>query len=185
MPRLGSSLVGGHGSVLSRRFGGGGRVGFVTTSGWIALADDNFWLNNENFTEAAGTAPDPLLEYEVFGEFIYEGERVTALRINAAATSAEVADVEYALYHRAPSMPLAGGQVVADAGMTNTLIQRGFFSDTLTGPLMANARYGWTLPLDFTCPADGEVTIYLRPTGTITGTRYLRFVWQWKAEPRI
>lgn len=172
-------------SVLTRRFGGMGRVNFPSSGNWIVIGDDNFGINNENFTEDAGGASTPLHEYEVSGEMVSAHERLTALRIRAMATNSEITDVEYALYHRAPNVSTLDGTLNTDAEISNTLIAAGNFSDTITVPMSASALYAWTIDLDYPVPAEGEVTIYLRPVGTLAATRFLRFGWQWSAEPKI
>lgn len=158
-----------------------GRFYCYADNRWISSSDDNYGSNYYQFAESGGKADNPILEWEHQGVIMDKGETVRRLTFNARMNNTEVEDLEIRVYARFPTNPdkwrtgLSG-----DANMTNELILSDMFMNPVDTPNWdlpfsgkTNTHHRRTINLDYQMPADGWLSLYVKPVGTIKSTRYV------------
>jgi hypothetical protein len=158
-----------------------GRFYCYTDNRWISSSDDNYGSNYYQFAESGGKADNPVIEWEHQGVLMDKGETVRRLTFNARSNNNEVTDFNIRVYARFPTNPdkwrtgLSG-----DANMTNELLLDDMFMNPVdtpnwdlpfTGNMKLHHRR--TINLDYQMPADGWLSLYIKPKGIIKSTRYI------------
>lgn len=158
-----------------------GRFYMYTDNRWVTESDDNYGTNYYQFTESGGTGDNPLYEWEHQGTMIEQGERLRRLTVNIRANNNEVTDVQIRLMARYPTNAERWRTgLTGDANMTNDIILDDFFMnpsdivnwDTAYSGNM-NTHHRRTINIDYQFPTDAWLSLYVRPVGTLTATRYL------------
>lgn len=159
-----------------------GRFYCYTNNRWVTDSDDNYGTNYYQMNENCQTGPDPLIEWEHLGTVLPSGCTIKALHMIGRVNSNQVTDMEYFIVKRTPN-PITryGTGFDNDGEMTNTLITRGFWKSSIPGYAgNMNDRHGMTLNLDFDVNELSQISIYIRPVGTLTGNRYFTASWTWE-----
>ena len=155
-----------------------GRLYCYTDNRWVTSGDEDVGTNYYLWQESGGTGADPIQEWEHQGILVNAGSTYRRFTISLSSNSTQVTDIEILISYRKPNAnnTYAGGDVDADAEMENTTIYRDNFYNPSSGvaynssSLTMNRR---TIDLDFDMPDDGWVTVYFRPIGSITNTRFV------------
>jgi hypothetical protein len=154
-----------------------GRVYCYTDNRWITDSDDVQGLNAINWNESGGTGVDPIVEWEHMGIFVPAGYTVVNFHLIGRANNNEVTDIELYICERKPN-PITRWEtgVDADGESTVTVLYRDLFENptgggsALTGNM--NDRRRRTLAINHDVTEDAYISLYMKPTGTITATRY-------------
>lgn len=137
---------------------------------WVTNSDDNYGPSYYQNNESGGTGVDPIQEWEHMGEYVREGTVVHDLSIFGRITDANtIADLEILVSFTTPTAISRWDTtgVDNDAEDVHTELWRGFWKAggagvaAFTHPV--NDQHRRKLPLDFTCPADGQLRIYYKP----------------------
>lgn len=165
-----------------------GRVYCYTDNRWVTDSDDNYGVNYYQFTESAGTGTNPNVEWEHKGVYLPAGTRISKIDFLGNSNNLEVTDLEISIMFRHPtSSTLWTTGINADSQMVNTEIHRDlFFQAANAVPFTkSNTRYHHkrTIYLNYTVPNDGFVSIYFKPVGAITATRYYRCAYSYSIVP--
>lgn len=146
---------------------------------WVTSGDDHFGANVENVTESGGTGTDPILEWEHQGFPLDSGDTIDSLWLAGLTDNTQVTDLEIRGYFRRPTNASAWtAGYDADGEMTNTLVFTEMWMTGQTGEI--NDRRGRLLTIDWTAPAQGEISLYFKPSGTLTATRYFPMTQRWR-----
>lgn len=162
-----------------------GRFYMYTNNRWITDSDDNYGTNYYQFTEGGGTAVNPVIEWEHMGFFVPKGKKIKKLHFTCRTNSAEVTDVEIYGFLRHPN-PITVWETGMDADGEDTVVDlfREFFVSDAPIALAGNMvdRRRRTFTADIEVPEDSYLSIYVKPVGTITATRYLTASYTWEIE---
>jgi len=157
-----------------------GRFQFRTNGTWASDSDDNYGASNLNWNEQAGGGADPVQEWEHQGVPVKAGTVLHELDLRGRFNNTQPGDCEIVLTFRRPTDPAAwvSGHD-ADGEMTNTTILRDFWFNstdpaqtTFTGAV--NDMHQRVYDLDFTFPADGWLSMYVKAENTVTTNRYFQ-----------
>lgn len=158
-----------------------GRFYCYTDNRWVTESDDNYGMNYYQCTESGGTGDNPIPEWEHQGLMMEKGERIKRITINAKTNNNEVTDFQVRLIARYPTNADRWRTgLTGDANMTNDILLDGLFMNPVdvvnwdtayTGNM--NTHHRRTINIDYQIPTDGWLSLYIRPIGTITSTRYL------------
>lgn len=177
---------------------GGGSSGFLlvnavrafcyTDNRWVTESDDLRGFGAQDASESAGTGTtNPTVDYDHIGMYVPSGHTVKGLTITGRANHSSLTDVEIFAYVRKPN-PITGWESGIDANgeMTNTKIHGDLFMNPTGGATAftgaCNDMHRRNIPLDVDITEDSFLSIYLRPTGTITSTRYFYVTYTWELE---
>jgi len=155
-----------------------GRFYLYAGNRWVTSGDDNYGTTYFQFNESGGTGNDPVYEWEHRGILVAPGTVLTGFDIVGDVNNTQVTDVEYVVVERRPDDVAAWDSGFDnDTEMENIVIDRDFFWDHSASPVKTgniNDTHGTFVTLDtphlFTEYA--FLTIYCRPVGNVTGTRY-------------
>lgn len=152
------------GAQISNRVEVGGRFYCYTDNRWITY-NSSYGAQSENNNTNCGTSSAPWLSWTQMGLFVPKGAVLTSMDGFMRSSSGEITDVEMRAYFQTGTF----GTTWADnADTTRTWIT----TETVATPDLGFKRA--TLDLEGTiAPEDGFLMFYVRPTGTLTATRYL------------
>jgi len=165
-----------------------GRWYCYTDRRWTTDSDDLYGPSYYQFVENSGTGETPIIEWEHLGMFVPAGTKVTALNMIGRANNTQVTDMEMYVIYREPTT--SGGWesgLDADGEFTSTVLHNDlFFTPTGGGTVFTGAMndiHKRTIALDHTVGNDGGyLSIYMRPVGTLTSTRYFYSTYTWECE---
>jgi len=158
-----------------------GRFYCYSDNRWITSGDDNYGSNYYQFAESGGTKTDPVIEWEQQGVMVARGETIRKFTINARANSNDVDDFQIQLVARYPknSDKWRSG-LTGDGNMTNEVIADDLFFDPVDTtnwdlPFSGNMNtfHRRTVSVDYQFPTDGWLSLFIKPIGDISSTRYI------------
>ena len=174
-----------------------GYVGFrELISGRIAMNTDNSWVSSsssaygpitrETHEQNAGTATDPLIEWEDKGYFMPEGAIIDSISIVGQSNNIEVTDVQFQFYKVVPDTDTSWESGVDnDTEVTPTELYDGLWVNnvdgdqyTFTGAIDDDHKRTFamsTISSANVMERDGYFSVYAKPTGTITSVRYFEY----------
>lgn len=166
---------------------GSGRFYDYADKRWVTDSDDNFGGNIENMNESGGTGANPLVEWEHMGILIPSGTLIRKLHMIGRTNNNDVTDQEFSLILRRPN-PITRYQTGFDndAEIETIEIYRGLWRDMVEGstgtPFSGNMndRHGAIVDINFFLKGNAELSIYSRPVGTNTATRYFTHSYTWE-----
>lgn len=151
-----------------------GRWYLYTDKRWITESDDIYWPAYYQFSESGAVGAEPVVEWEHKGVLLPEWTHIESLDFLARADSIEVTDFEIRVVARYPTVQTRWQSWVdADAEMTNVNMYSGNFVEAWWTWDMADHRKK-VIPINYTLTGDAMVSIYIKPVGTLTATRYLQ-----------
>lgn len=155
-------------------FPSGAKVyGRTELGGRFYCYSDNRWITHsgsqgpaaENISNSGGTGVDPTLTWSDLGVLITQGTRLDRINLALRRNSAEITGYDLQVYFQTGPWD---SDWSSDAQTTRTLIGSLTAEPVGTGFARAEVDLG-----GFEAPDDGFILMYLRPTGTISSTRYL------------
>lgn len=169
--------------------GGGAALSFITMTGrvycyadrrWVTDGDDNYGPTYYQWNESGGVGVDPIVEWEHRGHLVPKGTKLHELKIEGRSNNAEVTDLEIMVVVKHPD-PISRWETGfdgdgEDAAGTFTVMRELFYGPSggpavLTNP--SNDRHMRTFDLGgYEVPEDANLSIYFKPVGTLTSTRY-------------
>lgn len=162
-----------------------GRVYCYSNNRWVTDSDDNYGPNTFQWNENCGTGTTPLIEWEHMGYLVPDGARLLSFTLAGKTNNTEVTDFEVIGILRRPE-PISFWESGMDNDAEDATVEvfKGSFVNggeyTLTGNSNDFRRQRWTF--DVPVVGDSMISIYLRPLGAITGTRYFRCTYAWEFE---
>lgn len=149
---------------------------------WVTCSDDNYGSSYYQFNESGGSGEDPICEWEHLGEIIPSGKKINKLFFLARANSTQITDFIISIQIRVPN-PLTRYQsgIDNDGEMNNIEIYRGNFVEVGWSGNMADRRMK-EIVLNHEVKDLSQLSIYIKPIGVNTGTRYLTTSWTWEIE---
>lgn len=160
-----------------------GRFYLYNNNRWVTDSDDNYGTNYYQFNENCGTDADPLIEWEHKGIVIPPGKIIKALHFGGDCNVTLVQDLEIVLVLRTPNSWETG--LSADTDDTEIVLYRDFFLNPAVGTQFTGnlfSTHNRTIELDQEVLDKSYLSIYLRPVGTFTGTRYFRSSYTWEIQ---
>jgi len=146
----------------------------------VTDSDDNYGPNYYQMNETCGTGVLPDIEWEHMGYLIPKGKYIKDLKFAGKSNNTQVTDLEVYVICRRPD-PITRW----DTGMDNDLedvqdvLYSGLFKEIQhTGNM--NDFMLKTIDINYLVPEDSMISIYLRPVGGITATRYYSATWTWQ-----
>jgi len=164
---------------------GSGRVYGYTNNRWVTNSDDNYGPAYYQFNENAGTAVDPIAEWEHMGDMILPGTRIKSLTIAGKTNNTQFADMEvYGLLRKPDPITRWETGMDNDGEDTVTDLCRGLFRTSgeylHTGLSNDFLLQKWNF--DVVANDVSMLSIYFKPVGVITATRYMRLTYMWELE---
>lgn len=162
-----------------------GRFYLYTDLRWVTDSDDNYGAAYYQFNESGGTGLDPITEWEHMGFFIPKGKTVKKLHFTCRANNTEVTDFEIHAVLRRPD-PITRWETGMDndAEDVDTLLLRDLFvagSPITLGGNMGDRRRR-TFDINTEATEDSYLSIYIKPIGVLSATRYLMTSYTWEIE---
>ena len=160
---------------------GSGRFYCHTDNRWVTESDDNYGNNHYQFEESGGTGAAPIVEWQHLGAIIPKGKKLKTLRFVCRANNTQVTNIQLYIICRRPN-PITRWQSGMDADGEDTVdvLFNGNFADTSFSGNMGDLRMKVIDLNNFVVPEDSMVSIYLRPQGSLSSTRYLFSNWAWE-----
>lgn len=158
-----------------------GRFYGYTDNRWVTESDDNYGVGYYQWNESGTTAAEPVVENEHMGMYMPAGTVLRKLNWMSRSNNNTITDFEIRIYHRKPN-PVTRWEtgIDSDAEMTNTLLYSGNWSDFTVS---VNSNDTSRIIIDFgdiEFADAGMLSIYVKPIGTLTATRYLRTNLAWE-----
>ena len=153
---------------------------------WITESDDVRGFNAQDANENAGTGVDPVIEWEHMGMFIPAGYTINNLHIVGKSNNNEITEMEiYAIIRQPDPITRWETGMDNDAEDVVTDLFRDLWidsptDDTLTGALADTHRR--TIALNHDVTQDSFISIYYKPSGTLTATRYFYTSYTWELQ---
>lgn len=164
-----------------------GRIYCYTDNRWITDSDDNYGVSYYQFSEPAGTGTDPIMGWEHKGVFVPKDMLLRKIDFIGNSNNTEVTDLEIMIVHRYPTNQADWNTGIAsDNAMTNVTIHRDLFMAATTGIAFTgatNRHRRRSIFLNYKVPQDGWISIYFKPVGTISATRYYRCAYTYSFSP--
>lgn len=171
-----------------------GRMYCYSDNRWVTTTNKQYGHSLYQYSTSAGAASDPLIEWENMSLYLPAGSKIKGLTILGYANDTEITDIEIHGDLRTPdatrldggSVPIGGGYD-ADNEDTHTTVHRDFYANptgggtAFTGGDMRDKRRRH-VDLDVSATEDSLLSLYLRPVGTLTGTRYFYMNGIWEIE---
>lgn len=163
-----------------------GRVYCYSDFRWVTPSDDLYGSNQFQINESGGTGVDPEVEWEHMGLHIPAGYKIKGLHIQGRSTSSLLTDMEVYAVVRNPT-PTSRWETGfgSDTQDSETILYR----DSLFTPSEGTAFSGDTrdfrarsLPLSHEVNGSSILSVYLKPTGTYSGTVYFYCTYTWELE---
>lgn len=148
---------------------------------WVTDSDDNYGPNYYQLNENCGLGVEPLIEWEHMGTYIPAGRRIRKLHFAGKSNNTQVLDLEMRVVIRKPS-PITRWETGLDndgEDVVQTLYTGNFKTAAMTGNSNDFLRRELDLG-DVEVTEDSMVSIYVRPVGVLTATRYFRATWSWE-----
>ena len=149
---------------------------------WVTMNDDNYGENNQNWSEAAGTGVDPIVEWEHQGAMVPAGYRVNRVWIAVRNTNALVLDLRVAILKVAPAdtFDWFSTGLNADSELDVTELHNDLIFNPVGGApaLLGATNHRHMREIDLSANADalfsehGELRFYFKPTGVFTTNLY-------------
>ena len=154
---------------------GAGRVLMATDNRWITDSDDIYGFNKEEFTDAAGTGSEPNIKWQTRGVPIPPNYRVKKIHLIGRTNSTQITNIDIRVYKRERSSGGSNQGVDNNSEMNNTQIYSGQWFDsgtTYTGDSNDSFDKQITTSIHNSSASLSQVTMYFRPVGTLSSTRY-------------
>jgi len=149
---------------------------------WVTNSDDNYGITYYQHAESGLTGADPVYEWEHQGMQLPKGVHIKNLLFAGRTNNNQIADLEIVVVERSQINPNASESGWDnDNEMVNTVIYRDTWRNavgTFTGAM--NDRHRATIPINHTMSANSEISIYIKPQGTLTATRYFLASYTWE-----
>lgn len=160
-----------------------GRFHCFTNNRWVTESDDLFGSNNQNFNENSGNnATVPTLEWEHLGLLLPANVFIKNLHFMCRSNNNEVTDFTFYIVERRPTNIAAyQSGYDGDNEMTNTLIYNETWRNSVgsfTGNM--NDMHYANIPINHTTTEIVQISIYVKPIGSISSTRYIYSNWTWE-----
>lgn len=158
-----------------------GRFYCYTNNRWVTDSDDNYGGNNFQFNENCGTGAEPLIEWEHMGILVPKNNVIKKLLFAGKSNNNQVTDLEIRIVIKTPN-PISRWETGMDNDSEDSVqtLYSGFYkTSSMTAPMNDFMRREIDLN-NFQVIEDSMLSIYLRPVGTITSTRYFRATWSWE-----
>lgn len=165
----------------------GGRFYCKTDNSWVTESDVNYATGYYQFDEAAGTGSTPTLGWTDQGMLVPPGHRIKSLWVSGRINSTEVTDMNFYLVAKyADSDARWETGADADGEMDHTVM----YDDSFMTPVRIGTAFTGNLAdmhvremvCDFVMPRAGYISIYAKPVGTITTTRWFNVSYTWEIE---
>ncbi len=170
------------GEARSSFISNSGRFQFSTSNPWITESDDNYGPSYYPRAESAGTGSNPTVEWEHMGTILPAGVFIKNLHLTGRVNSTQITDMDISIRARVPN-PLNRYQsgIDSDGEMTNTEIFRGFWKaqvGSFSGSM--NDMHAATISIDHLLTELTQISIYVKPSGSLSSTRYFYSTWSWE-----
>ncbi|MEL7428012.1 MAG: hypothetical protein AAFN81_33825 [Bacteroidota bacterium] len=159
---------------------GAARFYCYTNNRWVTDSDDNYGTNYHQANENGGTGATPIVEWEHLGNLISQGRTINRLKIVGHSNNLQITDMEIYIVAKFPDTDARWETGIDNDAedVTDVLFQGNFKTPTMTGNM--NDLMKRDIQINYTFPRDGFLSLYVRPVGTLTATRYWRATWVWE-----
>jgi len=160
---------------------GAGRFYCYSNRRWVTDSDDNYGSNLHQMNENCGTGTEPIIEWEHMGTLVQPGDVISKLHFSGKSNNNQVSDLEMRIVLKRPSNSSAWETGFdADGEVINEVIFSGNYKTAaMTGDMTDFMKR--VIEFDpHVVEHQSMLSIYLRPIGTITGTRYFRATWNFE-----
>lgn len=161
-----------------------GRWYLYADNRWITDSDDNYGTSYYQFAESGGTGTTPIAEWEHMGKLVPAGKTINKLHFVGRSNSDEVTDLEFYIILRKPD-PITRWETGLDNDAEDVevvLYNNLFFAPTDGGTAFSgnmSDRHWRTIDINHLVTENSYLSIYIRPTGTLTATRYFTSTFTW------
>lgn len=170
-----------HGSFIANSC----RVYCHTDNRWISDSDDVRGFNAQDAAENAGTNTNPLAEWEHLGMVIPAGYTIKNLHMALKCNNAEVTDVEICALLRHPD-PITRWETGLDNDAED--VDTYLYKDLWINPVGGETVYTCplsdltlrNLPINHDVTQNSILSLYFKPVGTLTATRYVYATYNWE-----
>jgi hypothetical protein len=142
----------------------GGRYYLYTDNRWIG---PNVYQGLENKAVNLGTGATPNVDWEAMGDlFLQSGTVIKDVKMAWRVNNSEVTSLSWKLYFQYNAWD---GNADTTGEITRVELSGGTFTPAGAATALNNEDLGIT---EYTCPDDGFLLLCVKPSGTITATRY-------------
>lgn len=165
-----------------------GRVYCYSDKRWVTDSDDNYGVNYYQFQESGTTSANPIIEWEHKGVLLNQGAVIRTIDIAGHSNSPEIEDMEILIAFRYPTNVSSWNTGFStDATMTNVIIHRDFFYNAVSSVPVFTGNSALLrkrkIFLNYKAVADGFLSVYFKPVGINTVTRYWRCAYTYAIVP--
>ena len=147
-----------------------------TDNRWVTSSDDYYGTGNFQASESGGTGIDPTQKWQHQGLFMPAGTKIHRVHIIGRANITQISDMECYLYVQVPNTASIWESGLNSNSETNiTDLVRDFWYTPANGTAFTGATteiHKRTFDTDHTLLADGFLSLFMKPVGTLTATRY-------------
>lgn len=150
---------------------------------WVTSSDDQYGTNYYQIAESGGTGAEPIYEWEHMGNIIPKGRKIKNLTLIGRTNNTQVTNLELRVVCKRPN-PITRWEtgIDNDSEVSIDVLFSGLFKTTeMTGN--TNDMMKRLIDLgNYEVPEDSMLSLYVKPVGTLTGTRYFYSNWVFEIE---
>ena len=161
------------GQARSFLIGNSGRVYCYTDNRWVTESDSGYGSNYYQFRRTGGTGVNPIIRYHHLGFMIPKGKFIKNLTVTFRSNSSQVTDMQIQTITKRPTNLADWDTGLVNATpLTNDVLSDVTFMGVGWGTSLTRLRKK-VIPLNYLVPEDVFLSIYFKPIGTMTATRYV------------
>lgn len=161
-----------------------GRFYLYTDNRWVTDSDDNYGPSYYQFNESGAVGVTPVMEWEHMGIFVPAGRTIEKFHFTGKTNNSQVTDLEFYCVLRYPD-PITRWESGMDNDgeddhvlLLNSLFMAPVGETAFTGGTNDSHRRTWTIGQSV--DQDSYLSVYIRPVGVLTATRYMRASYMWE-----
>lgn len=168
-----------------------GRFYLNRNRAWVTDSDDIYGVRFFQFGEQAGRGSSPVVGWEHQGFLVKKGQTIIEFVMSGRSNTGQVTDLEFALIFKRPN-PISRWSTGIDNDredfhelMTPQFKFKDAVSDTEGQPNYAgdmNDTHRFIKEINYICPEDGFISIYVRPEGNLSSRRFFPCSYCWEVQ---